>query len=54
MKREKPTVIDGQFTVVGEAPPREPIIKSWPGLWWFIGTPAAIMAVRYAQIRGWL
>lgn len=54
MKREKPTVIDGQFTVVGETPQREPIIKSWTGLWGFFIPPVVIIAVRYAQIRGWL
>jgi hypothetical protein len=54
MKRKPPPVIDGQFTVVGETPKREPIINSWSGLWWFLIPPLALLAVRYAQVKGWL
>ena len=53
MKKKPQPVIDGEFTVVHEAPVREPIIKSWIGLWWFVIPPIAIIAVRYAQIKGW-
>lgn len=53
MTKKPPPVIDGEFTVVHEAPVRDPIIKSWIGLWWFVIPPIAIIAVRYAQIKGW-
>lgn len=52
-KKTRPT-IEGQFKVIGETPKREPIINSWPALWWFVIPPLAILAVRYAQIKGWL
>lgn len=35
-------------------PPREPIIKSWAALWWFVGPTAAIFMVQLARIKGWL
>lgn len=54
MEKNQPPVIEGEFTVVGEPPVREPIIKSWPALWWFIIPPVAIGFVRYCQIKGWL
>ena len=54
MKQKTPPVIDGQFTVVGETPKREPIINSWAALWWFVIPPVAFGFVRYAQIKGWL
>ena len=54
MQKNEPPIIEGDFQVVGEAPKREPIIKSWPALWWFIIPPFAFGFVRYAQIRGWL
>ena len=53
MKKKTPPVIDVPFTVVEEAPVREPIIKSWVGLWWFVIPPIAFGFVRYAQIKGW-
>jgi hypothetical protein len=28
--------IEGQFSVVGEKPPYEPVVKNWPGLTAFI------------------
>lgn len=51
--KKLPPPIEGQFTVIGETPKREPIINSWAGLWWFFGPPVAIGLVRYAQIKGW-
>ncbi len=54
MKKKSSLVIDGEFVVVCEANKREPIINSWAGLWWFVIPPTAIIAVRYAQIKGWL
>ncbi len=29
--------IEGQFQVIGEKPPYEPAIASWPRLLWFVG-----------------
>lgn len=29
--------IEGQFQVVGEKPPYEPVIASWSRLFWFVG-----------------
>lgn len=54
MEKDQPPVIEGEFTVVGEPPVREPIIKSWANLWWFIIPPVAIGFVRYCQLKGWL
>ena len=53
MQKKTPPVIDATFTVVEEAPVREPIIKSWVGLWWFVIPPIAFGFARYAQIKGW-
>lgn len=54
MRRKKPVVIDvTDYRVIGETPPREPIIKSWAALWWFVGPTAAIFMVQVARIKGW-
>jgi len=50
----KSPLIEGRFTVVGEKPQREPVIKSWANLSALI-TPVAVMTViQYARIKGWL
>ena len=54
MQREKLPIIEGQFTVVGEPQRREPIINSWPALWWFVIPPIVVLVIRYAQVKGWL
>ena len=54
MQKKPPPVIDGQFRIVDEGPVKEPIINSWPALWWFVIPPCGWIAVRYAQIKGWL
>lgn len=54
MKKRETPLIEGDFTVIGEAPKREPIIKSWAGLWWFVIPPVVVFVVRYSQIKGWL
>lgn len=45
--REKPLIDSKDYRVIGEEPPREPIISSWPGLWSFIGFTALAIAIRY-------
>lgn len=45
--------IEGRFVVVDDGG-REPIIKSWPALWWLVGPIAVVFVIRYAQIKGWL
>ena len=54
MQKKPPPVIEGQFRIVDEGPTKEPIIKSWAALWWFVIPPLAFGFVRYAQIKGWL
>jgi len=54
MGDKKPPAIEGQFRVVGEEAPYEPIIKDWMGLFWFIAIPTGVVLVRWAQIKGWL
>lgn len=54
MQKKTPPVIEGRFRIVDEGSVREPIIKSWAALWWFVIPPLAFGLVRYAQIKGWL
>lgn len=42
--------IEGQYRVVGEEPPYEPVIKSWSGLFWFVGLTALAIVLNYARI----
>lgn len=54
MQKETPPLIEGEFRVVSEPPKREPIIKSWVNLWWFVGPTTVLGVLQYARIRGWL
>lgn len=49
-QREKPLIDSKDYRVIGEEPPREPIIKSWSGLAWFVGLFVFAVAARYYQI----
>lgn len=49
-KETKPVVIDGEFQVIGEAPKREPVIKSWLNLIVFLVLTGGAMVLRYWQI----
>lgn len=38
--------IEGQFSVIGEKPGREPVIRSWPDLWTFLAGLALVIAMK--------
>lgn len=42
--------IEGQFRVLGEKPPYEPIIKDWRALWMFLGITALAVALNTGRI----
>lgn len=42
--------IEGQFRVLGEKPPYEPIIKDWRALWMFLAVFVIAVAVRTGSI----
>lgn len=42
--------IEGQFRVLGERPPYEPIIKDWRALWTFLAVFVIAVTVR----TGWI
>lgn len=42
--------IEGQFRVLGEKPPYEPIIKDWQALWTFLAVFVIAVAVRTGSI----
>lgn len=42
--------IEGQFRVLGEKPPYEPIIKDWRALWTFLAVFVIAVAIRTGSI----
>lgn len=46
-KKPNPVVIDvTDYRVMGEEPVREPVVKSWSGLLWFVGLTVLAVALR--------
>jgi hypothetical protein len=47
--------IEGDYRVVGEKRPPEPIIKSWPALWSFVAAIvlAMLMKLAFMVVAGW-
>lgn len=47
--------IEGEFRIVGEQRPPEPIIKSWPALWGFLGAIVLglLLKLAYMVVAGW-
>lgn len=48
--------IEGEFRVVGEKRPPEPVIKSWPALWCFLAAIvlAMLMKLAFMVVGSWL
>lgn len=44
-------VIEGEFTVVGEEPPPQPVILNWPGLWMFIASFPLAGLIKWVIMR---